>query len=398
MATTTSTTGTNREVAGVELLDPVDGASIIANTERLRPVIETEAGQVEAHGCLTPRMKEALVRAGCFRIGFSRRLGGPELTFHEQTRVIELLCSVDGSVGWNVKILSDSGFYASRLSERAAAQVYPSLDYATAGSFNPPGRARNVDGGYLVSGRWNFGSGIRSADQIIGGVHVFDHDEKVIGPNGPLVLGAFLPHDQVAIEDNWHVTGMRGSGSNSYSVPEVFVPEEHCFVRSADPKPEGDPLDKHVEFPFYNAVGITLGLARHALDITRARITGGPAPMSDRDGVQRLWGEAASYLDVARSHAYAVADQLDEVAFTPGRLLEPELFSRMIAMGPVTGELARRVVEIAVELIGSAAIYVDNPLERVVRDMHANLVHIQNQRRRWVDSAVWDLTGRPARR
>ncbi|WP_051791193.1 acyl-CoA dehydrogenase family protein [Amycolatopsis jejuensis] len=377
---------------GPELADPVDAEAILANTRAVLPFVEKEADEVERLGRLTEPLKDVLARAGCFRFAFPRRLGGPELTLRDQTRVVELLCSADGSVGWNVKILSDSGFYASRLDAEAVDALYPSIDYATAGSFNPPGKARKVDGGYSVTGRWSYGSGVHSADQVLGGVHVFDGDTQVFGPGGaPLVLGAYLPREDVTIEDDWHVTGMRGSGSNSYSVVQAFVPDGHFFVRSAAPDVAADPLNRHVELPFYNAVGITLGIAGHALAVVRDRITSGPHPLADREGIKRLYGEAASLLDVARSHAYAVADEFDEVLFGRGGLLDDRQFARMLAMGPVTGQLARRVLELAVEMTGSASIYAANPMERIVRDMQTNLVHLQNQPRRWVDSAGREL-------
>src|SRR5262245_41756056 len=123
-----------------KLLEPKDAASIIANCEAIGPIIDAEAAEIERIGCLTPRMKEALVAAGCFRMCFPKRLGGPELGFRDQVRVMEVLARRDGSVAWNVKILSDSGFYAARLAANAYKDLYPSIDSATAGALFPIGR------------------------------------------------------------------------------------------------------------------------------------------------------------------------------------------------------------------------------------------------------------------
>lgn len=154
------------------LMEPNSAAAIIANCEAIGPIIDEEAPEMDRLGYLTSRMKEILVAAGCFRMCFPARLGGPELGFRDQERVMEVLARRDGSVAWNVKIFSDSGFHASRLSAEAFKALYPSIDSATAGALAPIGRVDVVGDELEVTGLWRFGSGVRSADQIVGGVHV----------------------------------------------------------------------------------------------------------------------------------------------------------------------------------------------------------------------------------
>ncbi len=81
----------------------------------------------------------------------------------QQTKMVELVATVDGACAWNVAVLAATGFYACRLGEEAFAELYPHLDLPTAGSFNPRGRADVVEGGYRVTGTRKFGSGIHSA-------------------------------------------------------------------------------------------------------------------------------------------------------------------------------------------------------------------------------------------
>lgn len=372
-----------------DLRPPTDAASIIHNCEAIYPVIEEEADQIERTGALTPRMKQALVAAGCFRMCFPKRLGGPELGFRDQVKVMETLARKDGSVAWNVKILSDSGFYAARLSPQAYEELYPSIDSATAGALNPPGRADIIGDDFEVTGLWHWGSGIKSADQVVGGVNVYENGQLVRLPNGaPMVLYVYLPLTQITIEDNWHVTGMRGSSSNSYSVDKVRVPRHHSFLRSAPADVSADPLLRHVELPFFNTIGTTLGLAAHALDIAKTRVTAGKEPMSKQPTVQRSYGEAWSFFDAARCYAYAVADAMDEALFVENRLLDPELFSRMLAATATAQKLCKKVMDIVIELNGAGTIFHTNPLERVMRDLQTNSVHIVNTPRKWSEAAT----------
>jgi alkylation response protein AidB-like acyl-CoA dehydrogenase len=376
----------------IPLRSPVDGASIIHNCEAISPIIREEADEIEKIGALTPRMKQALISAGCFRMCFPKRLGGPELSFHDQVRVMETLAREDGAVAWNTKILSDSGFYAARLSDVAYKELYSSIDSATAGALNPPGRADIVGDEFEVTGLWHWGSGIKSADQVVGGVNVYENGNISRMPDGtPMVLYVYLPLSKIKIEDNWYVTGMRGSSSNSYGVTKVRVPQHHAFLRSAPPDASAPPLLKHAQLPFFNTIGTTIGLATHALDVAKKRVTSGKEPLAAQQGVQRSYGEAWSYLDAARSHAYAVADAMDNALFIENRLLDDELFARMLSATATAHKLSKRVLDIAIELNGAGSIFWSNPLERVARDLQTNAVHIINTPRKWSEASTYLL-------
>jgi alkylation response protein AidB-like acyl-CoA dehydrogenase len=380
-----------------KLLEPKDAAAIIANCEMIGPVIDAEAPEIERIGCLTANMKQVLVDAGCFRMCFPKRLGGPEIGFCDQVRVMEALARRDGSVAWNVKILSDSGYYAARLCAHTCKALYPSIDSATAGALFPIGRAEVIGDEFEVTGLWHFGSGVKSADQVVGGVNVYENGEMWRHANGmPVALYVYLPLSKIDIQDNWYVTGMRGSGSNSYGVSKVRVPRINSFVRSAPPDATADPLVRHAELPFFNTIGTTLGLAAHALNVAKARITSGKEPLAKQQSAQKTYGEAWSYLDAARAYAYCVADDLDRVLFSGNRLLESELFARMLAAPATVQRFCRHVVDLAVELNGAASIYETNPMERIVRDLQANAVHIANTPRKWIDASSGLLTGAPS--
>ncbi|SDY56529.1 acyl-CoA dehydrogenase family protein [Herbiconiux ginsengi] len=366
------------------LQDPTSAAAIVANVEAILPIVGEEAEATSRQHFMTERAREALRAAGVFRVGFAAHRGGPEMPLTAQTRIAELIATRDASIAWNAAILAATGFYAGRLGDEAFAELYPELDLPTCGSFHPRGRADVVEGGYRVTGRWKFGSGIRSAHHIVGGVEVFDAGEKVLKDDGtPLVLGVWLPADQVEIQNDWDTIGLRGSGSNGYDVTDVFVPEGHSFDRYFDPDPDAEPLNKLVDLPFYSTAGIAVGIAQHAVDLATAglRAKAGTAPIDTRK--LGLLGEAESYLRAARAVVYQGVQRIDESIFTPGELPSDSIMARGDA--PVAADLARRIVDLCAELLGAQVVYTAGPFEVLIRDLTAVAAHASTWRSRWVE-------------
>ncbi|MER5866251.1 hypothetical protein [Kitasatospora sp. NPDC002040] len=169
---------------------------------------------------------ELLRDTGVFRVGFARSRGGPELNSIEQTEVIEALSYGDAAAGWCAMIGSDSGLYAQFLDEPVAKEMFTSLDMVTAGLLFPVGRADRVSGGYRLTGRWPFGSGITHADWVISGAFVHLDGQPEPGANGePHDSKLFIvPRTDVEVIDTWHTTGLAGSGSCDYAISDLMPP------------------------------------------------------------------------------------------------------------------------------------------------------------------------------
>ncbi|MDO9396913.1 MAG: hypothetical protein Q7T71_10240, partial [Herbiconiux sp.] len=241
-----------------------------------------------------------------------------------------------------------------------------------------------VEGGYRVTGRWKFGSGIRAAHHVVGGVEVFENGEKVLKDDGtPLVLGVWLPTDEVEVQDDWDTIGLRGSGSNGYHATDAFVPAGHAFDRYFSPDADAEPLNKLVDLPFYSTAGIAVGIAQHAVDLATAtvRAKAATAPVDTR--TLGLLGEAESCLRAARAVVYAGVERIDESIFTPGELPSDSIMARGDA--PVAADLARRIVDLCAELVGSRVVYTEGPFETLIRDLTAVAAHASTWRSRWVD-------------
>ncbi len=376
------------------LRPPADADAILANVRDILPIVAAEASASAREGRLTADMNEAFRRAGVYRVGFSRRHGGPELSLEQQTRMVELVATIDAGIAWNAAILAATGFYAGRLNDEAFAELYPSFDLPTAGSFHPRGRAQRVAGGYRVTGSWMTGSGIHSAAYVLGGCEVFDHDEPILKADGSqLIVGVWLRTAQVEILDDWHVVGLEASGSSGYRVVDAFVPERHSFDRYFEPDPHAEPLNKLVDLPFYSMAGITVGLAQHAVQVAVDWAASRPEVGERALG---LIGEAQSLLMAVRDTVYEGIRRIDEAVFTEGVLPSSRVLARGTA--PVATDLTRQLVGICAELIGSRVIYESFPLERIMRDLVGVSAHASTSRARYVDVGRTMLADRRADR
>lgn len=387
----TSTYATPGEVRGNEWQAPLSSAAVRANAAALGPLVRAEADRCESEARLSDSLMRAFRDAGLFQMGFPASRGGLEMPLADQLAVVTEIARHDAGAGWNVAVLNASGYYAGRLGQAAYDELYPTRDLPTGGSFHPPGRAEAVDGGYLVSGRWDWGSGTPTAERVVGGCLVYRDGEPVRRADGrQILLGVWLPRDAVRHTGNWQALGIRGSGSGSYEVSEpVFVPEHHVFDREAPPNPDADPLNKHVGLLFFPLTGVCLGLARHVVELTldavRARCRGEVSKL-DTATKQQL-GQAATETDLVYRGIEEVARRADEAIFTPGRVLDPVEEARLRVANSQAGETLRRVLDLCVDLYGSRYIYQSDPLERVIRDAWGALAHFGAKKFHWAGYA-----------
>ncbi|MER6826093.1 acyl-CoA dehydrogenase family protein [Streptosporangium sp. NPDC000563] len=394
-------TTTNELPAGSVSRTPVAAEAVPANADAVLDLVAEEAADGDAKGRLSERAALALRRAGLFEMGFPARLGGMEVPLADQVAVVAKIARVDAGTAWNVAVLNATGFYAGRLGDEAYHELYPTRDMPTSGAFHPKGRAQVTEGGYLVTGRWDWGSGSYVAEHIIGGCLVFDGDEPVIGPNGKqLTLGLWLPREAVVHAHNWHTLGVRGSGSSSYSITEpVFVPERYSFDREALANPDADPLNKHVTLAFFGLTGVCVGVAQHALDLalTAVRRRLGPAGVADVT-TRRVLGQACAEVDMLLAGITDIAKRTDEIVFTPGRVLTPTQEHRLIATNTMAAETLRRVLDLCLELYGSHYLFDDDPMQRVLRDAWSALAHVGAKRVHWgslAEKVLHDPAGGP---
>ena len=252
----------------------------------------------------------------------------------------------------------------------------------------PRGRARRVQGGYVVSGRWSFCSGISHSDHLFGGCLVEADGD---GSPTPRVLGMAV--SDLEVTDTWHTSGLRGTGSHDVVASDVFVPE-HRSLWLLDPPRSDGALYRFPILAFF-ALSISaaaLGNARGAIDDFRELALikvgqGSSRTLAQRASTWSVVARAEAALRAARALYYEAIGQAWEAAQSPGPVsIELRLGLRLAATHAVrtAADVAREMYDLG----GGSAIYEESPLQRRFRDAHAATAHFQ------VNPATWELTGR----
>ena len=366
--------------------------SIATSLRTLAETLPARAADIASARRLPADLVESLKAAGAFRIAVPKALGGPELNFREQTELVEMLAYYEPSVAWCVMIGSDAPYYGVFLDPDVARELWTSIDDVTAGLVQPAGRAVPVEGGYVINGRWAFGSGCTHADVIVGGCLVVDETgAPIMDANGtPDWFVAAAPAPAWNILDTWHTIGLAGSGSNDYTTTDLFVPTERCF-RFTGPIQRTEPLYQFRLGFIANIVGIGLGIARRSIDLVRETaadklILPEFVMMRDLTRVRSAVARAEAMYAAARAYAY---DSLDRLWVTLLAGDEPGIELRgAIALSRTHAlQMAREITQLMSDTVGASSLYATNPLERLQRDAITVAQHIVAQQR------VYEIVG-----
>lgn len=355
-------------------LPAVSEQGVVSSARRLAPLVANCAAETEAARELPDRLVRSMAEAGLFSIWVPAALGGPGLGFREFVDTVIEIARVDGSAGWVVFVHAVYGALAAYLDEPSARNIY-GPEAMVSGTLNPTGRATPVDGGYMVSGRWSFGSGVSHATWILGNCMVADQDGK------PRALIAFFPRDKVTVHDTWRVSGLAGTGSHDYSVDGLFVPTSHTFPAFAAPPRQPGAL---YAAPFITLFAATvaapvLGMARGAIDTavelaTRKTPTGSSSLLRERPSAQASLARAEGLFQAGRAGLVeAVAGMLETAARGDVSLHDRALVRIATAHAAASAVAA---VDLAFDVAGSTANELECPLQRYSRDVRAATQHI----------------------
>ena len=371
-----------REVAMNRNDDP--SSYLIDAARGLAPKISAAGEWIEQERRLPDDIVEVLKEAGLFRMNVPRSLGGAEASLSTFAQVIEEVAKADASTAW---CLSQNGGIcrvAAYLPRAGAEEIFGQPDL-TIGWGNGPASAVKVDGGYRLTGRWGFASGIRHAKWLgCQDCPILDAEgQPVIDDNGaPEKRIFFFPTADVTIQDVWQVSGLKGTGSESYSVTDLFVPAQRSPTPGSEPSEPGTLYRFNTTQIFscgFASVG--LGLARASLDaFIDLSVTKTPRGIS---GVLREMGtvqvhiaKAEATLRSARSFLHETIDNAWRAAEETGAVsVETRILLRLATTHAL--ECAAKVVDTAYYNAGVTAIFNANGFERRFRDMHAATQHIQ---------------------
>ena len=356
-----------------------------ARARRLAPLIAAAAPRIEAERRLPDDLLAALHGARMFRALLPRALGGDEASPLEFVHMMETLAAADASTAWCIGQASGCSAAAAYTPIEAARAVWSAPDAALAwGAVLPGQTARAVAGGYLVNGAWPFASGGRHATWFGGHCKVQEADGSWrLGSDGqPMDRTMLFPASAVELNGQWNVMGLRGTGSDTYTVRDLFVPEVFSVRRDRDEErqPHGHGALYRFTTTHFYATGfaaVALGIARGLLDAfvalaaektpsaTARRLADSPILQSGLAQAEGQWRAARAGLHAALVEAQdgAVLSLDDRVAI------------RLAATFAI--HQAKAVADFAYAEAGATAIFEDGPFERRFRDIHAVTQQVQ---------------------
>ena len=267
--------------------------TLLDDARSLGPVLRSYSDEAESLRRLPSEVVRLLAEGGFFKLGLPERYGGAELDPVTFVEVIDELGRHDAAAAWCSMIASTTAPMAAYLPEADADEIYGGDPLTvTGGALAPSGVGRSTEGGFVVSGRWQWGSGTQHCQWICAGTIIDENDFRLV----------FFPAAEVDILDTWHSSGLRGTGSTDFTVTDLFAPEGRAVpIGSGQPPRLDRPLYR---FPLFSLLSIAvasvcLGIARRAIDeIVELAEAKTPAFAS-----RRLAKSTMAQVDVAKAEA-----------------------------------------------------------------------------------------------
>ncbi|MDB5656504.1 MAG: acyl-CoA dehydrogenase [Tardiphaga sp.] len=362
-------------------------AEMLGHARDLLPRLRERVATTEEMRRLPPETERDLHDSGLFRILQPKRVGGAELDYVALVDVADILAQADASVAWNVVNLASHHWMLGMFDRRAQDAIWNETPAALiASSFVfPAGRAARVPGGYRLSGRWPFSSGVDpSTWNMLAGI-VSSEDEA----DGVEYRIFLLPEQDYTIIDTWKSSGLKGTGSNDVEVKDVFVPDHMTLaVRDVAGGPSPGSIDNPnalFALPVFSLFafvlsGAALGNAQACLDdyvgIARHRAsTYNRAKLSDLQTTQIKVAEASAKIDAARLIMRRTCiDAMEDArcSYIPD-MAEKTRYRRD---GAYAVGLCTEAVTLLFAASGARGLYSSGALQRQFRDAHAIAAHI----------------------
>jgi 3-hydroxy-9,10-secoandrosta-1,3,5(10)-triene-9,17-dione monooxygenase len=351
---------------------------LVSRAIELRPLLERNAARTEAARRVVEENMRALEAAGLMDLILPRRLGGQGASMETMLKVSAELGKGCPSTAWVQTLMNVSAWFATRASPEAQEEIFadgarPRL----CGSLAPTCTMRMVEGGALVSGRWDFTSSCWHSNWCICGIPALESDARTDESGW-----AFIPMSQLTIEDTWHAAGMKGTGSATVVAHEVFVSSHRLMSLRGEHVDENWRSRRNLEqcdfWPLKTVlvlvlIGPVLGAAEAVLEAV--------APATQQRGikytvytrrslspvVQRDFAAAALKLDTARFHVLRAAADVDRAG--AGAQMDGLTRARVRGDCGYAAEMARDAVEVLVSIAGGTAFPESNRIQRHWRDV-----------------------------
>ncbi len=360
---------------------PPSATDLYARAEALQPTLRARAAGAETARQVPVESVDDFRDAGLVRMTQPERFGGHAMGWDVLCGVSQRLTRGDGAQGWVQAIMADHAQMLGTFPLQAQEDVWnENAEAVMSASFDPKGIATPVDGGFSFSGRFGFASGIDHADWLICGGFIVDGDTR----DGPHFF--LLRRSEATIIDDWHTIGLEGTGSKSFEVKDVFVPE-YAILRGEDARAGNGPgaavnpggvyrLPRGSLTPALFAsmtVGMAQGLLDQWLAYTVTRMSRGNR-VADNPTSHVIAGECAADIDAAEALNRDTITAAMKVLDAGGTLNDEE----MLRAKRNSAWACRTALNAGTRLFntaGGTAIFQGSPVERSYRNLLASASH-----------------------
>src|SRR6202048_4698466 len=365
-------------------MNKLPGFGLIERARALAPLVEREADEIERTRRLTAPVVWGRIENGLYRALLPQSLGGAEVPLEVFMQMQEEIAKADASTAWCLGQCGVCAMTAVYLDPDAANEIFNVAPGILAwGAIAHEVQA--VPGGYKANARWDFASGSRQASWLGAHVRVVEADgSQRRKPDGsPEIRTILFPMTSATMYDVWDVIGLSGTGTDSYSVDNLFIPDKFAALRdNFTARRENGPLYGLTTYTMFGLgfAAISLGVARATLDaateLARGKASVGIKAMRENTAVQGLIGRTEGNLRAARAYLYATAAEAWGDLTRTGKLNEEQRTALRLA-STWTIHQSSQVVDAAYHMAGANAVFRRNKFERRFRDMHAIAQQIQ---------------------
>lgn len=372
-----------------EVTDLPTAPELVARARALVPMLAENATATEDNRSMLPETLEALTEAGMFKVMQARRYGGFEMGLPAMAEITAEIARGSASDAWIVGLCGNQNRFVGCYPPEAQEEVYAKDGdhLITCLVTGPTSTAERVEGGFRLSGKWPYVSGVDQCNWLL--LSAFDGGADAGGASASLTF--LVPRDAVAeVIDDWHVMGLRGTGSKTVVLEDVYVPAcraLNVWNYDADPPP-GAAVNPGAMFQGVPRIMIfttmltapALGIAQSAVEAYRERLeTRASALMSGKQSEaapsQIALGQATEQAAMARDILLGAANDFQRRAEAGDTFNAEDRIAHRLRMSEVMRLCTQVVTDVFMDA-GTGAMFDRNPLQRMFRDMYAIRSHV----------------------
>ena len=356
---------------------------LVRRASELVPVLQKNAAWSEENRRIHEDSIEALAEAGMFKLRVPKRYGGYEADTRTLVDIASELGRADGSTSWVTSVYWIPTWMTCLFPDHVQDEVFSTPDVRVCGTLSPSAMAAPTEGGMIVNGKWGFISGAHHA-------HWQEIIAILVPPDSePYPVMALVPIDEMLIVDDWHTSGLKGTGSVSTVAKDLFVPQDRIVPlpavlqgQSASVLNAESPIYRPPLLPVASAssVGTVIGMARAAKDLFFKRLPDRKitytayASQNEAPLTHLQAAEGTMKVDQAEFHAHRLSSLVDSKGIDGTAWKLEERAQARADLGAVV-RLAKEAVDIFASASGGSSIYTDVPIQRFQRDVNAVNLH-----------------------